>query len=118
MRMMRLADLSCGWTTLRLMMLPPTLAVAPRKETVAMKAMVRENMASQEEGQKSWTASSLCWAAVSPGCVWWSLSHQGGELGSVSVSSTVVEMLSNYNCSSQLWCGGVTSPHRRLNSEV
>ena len=59
MRMMRLADLSSGWTTLRLMMLPPTLAVAPRKETVAMKAMVIENMASQEEGQKSCTASSL-----------------------------------------------------------
>ena len=65
MRMMRLADLSSGWTTLRLMMLPPTLAVAPRKETVAMKAMVIENMASQEEGQKSCTASSL------------SVSHQG-----------------------------------------
>ena len=40
MRMMRLADLSSGWTTLRLMMLPPTLAVEPRKETADMKAMV------------------------------------------------------------------------------
>ena len=40
MRTMRLADLSSGWTTLRLMMLPPTLAVEPRKETADMKAMV------------------------------------------------------------------------------
>ena len=63
MRMMRLADLSSGWTTLRLMMLPPTLAVEARKETMEMKAMVTENMASQEEGQKSCTASSLCWAS-------------------------------------------------------
>ena len=41
MRMVRLADLSSGWMTLRLMILPPTLAVDPRKDTRDMKAMVR-----------------------------------------------------------------------------